>query len=175
MSGPRESACGLQPPACPGLKQTPGPKRQDAGPRAVPTHQQACPSEGSGRERGCFLKLCQCPPQLVGGPAPPTARCAFPAHGPASPARLAAPCGRNGGFCGLPPGKLSRGTLSAAPRCPRGRGHLSLQLGFLGGPRGSQAGDHVLQLLIALHQRADLVAQVQAAGRAGGLGVNLAR
>lgn len=55
------------------------------------------------------------------------------------------------------------------------RTHLALQLGFLGRPGDSQVVDHVLELLIALHQHADLVAQVQAAGRAGGLGVNAAR
>lgn len=51
---------------------------------------------------------------------------------------------------------------------------LALQLGLLGGPRGSQAADHVLELLVALHQQADLMTDIQTAGWTGGLRVDLA-
>lgn len=69
---------------------------------------------------------------------------------------------------------LSRGPPAASLGRSQAETHLALQLGLLGGPRGSQAADHVLQLLIALDQQADLVAHIQTAGWAGGLRVDLA-
>lgn len=103
------------------------------------------------------------------------------------------PSERTGDFCGVSKGLHELKLISCSPLCgllgcgsPRwgtaGRtrrrasgSHLALELGFLGGPGGSQIVDHVLQLLVALHQHADLMAQVQAAGGARGLRVNLAR
>lgn len=69
---------------------------------------------------------------------------------------------------------ISPSALCGSPQ-GAGRAHLALELGFLGRPGGSQVVDHVLELLVALHQRADLMAHVQAAGWARGLRVNLAR
>lgn len=68
-----------------------------------------------------------------------------------------------------------QGAMCGRTRREASRTDLALHLGFLGGSGGYQAVDHVLQLLIALHQRADLVAQVQAAGWAGCLRANLTR